>query len=190
MPPRSRKSPSAWNDRPNGYVSVKEAAIHLGVSSQRVQQLINEGRLRSQRTTGVSRNGFRDRVWVERSSILERHAQRAPSSGQRKTRPPADDQGSRERSDDGSGRSPELQAVERERDQWQAQAMRAKDGIALLTLAIDAMRDALRHKEAAEQHASTLRDEAQKTFDSLDRAIDYQNRALKQVWLPSDPSEI
>jgi hypothetical protein len=175
VPAQSRKSPSAWNERPDGCVSVGKAATHLNVSPQRVRQLIRDGKLQCRRVR-ASRDGSRDRVWVDLSSVLER------VSAQTST---ASDKRANESSDENS----QLQSVLRERDEWRAQALWARGSLVQLSLAFDAMDDALQHKVAAEEHASAQRVEDMRAFDSLRRAIAHQTEALRQFGLPVDPGE-
>lgn len=66
---------------PEGWITVSEAAVILGIGEQRVRDLINAGRLKAEKV-GEGRRGY----WLIRPEDLKEVANRKPGRPRTKTR--------------------------------------------------------------------------------------------------------
>jgi len=168
-----------WFDHPHGFISVREAAARLGVSSQRVRQLLESGALSSHRSERASRNGMRSRVWVDAQAVATRLGGSTGTGPNFKSSRPSQTPAGLEIAE----------ADLRDRDHWRAEALRQREANQHLLLALEDMREAQRYRDEAEKQRHAMTSSYGEAFARLQTALQHQAEAIAQFVYPTDLDE-
>jgi excisionase family DNA binding protein len=188
---RDKPGQSDWWHCPRGHMSVKDAAKRLGVSRQRVDQLVRAGKLHTYSLdVGIGPSTGRVRVWVSERDVEARHAEKvaivpaqmedaSPNAGAPSVETPMPRAADKAASE----------AVARERDMWRAQALRLREAGRLMAEALDALQAAQRHRVDADRHQRETLESLHAAIAEVERATERQTEALRQFMLPGDLDE-